>query len=112
MGGNTRVISVDVSPTTTTCQVDDVRGFLQLLVLGTLTSVSGTNTLTCQRNSDPTSGHTQALVVTGASIDSTNRSSAAAVGGQSGVLVFQTASDAPVAGDVITAPQRSSNVET
>ncbi len=104
MGGNTRVINTDVTPTTTTCQVDDVRGFLQLLVNGSLQSVTGTYTLTCQETQIPSNGRTQSLVVTGASIDSTNRSSAAAVGGQSGVLVFQTASGAPVVGDVITAP--------
>lgn len=107
MAGNTRVINTNQSPTTTTCEVDDIRGFQNLLVSGKLTAVSGTNTLSVSEVANGASGRTQTLVVTGVAADSSNVSSALAVGGISGVITYNTVTNAPVVGDFITSPYAS-----
>lgn len=105
MAGNTRVIA-DSSPTTTTCRVDDIRGFTHKLVAGVLTAVSGANQLTVSEIAKDGNGVTQTLTVTGVAADGTNISKCKDVGGISGVLTFATAT-APVAGDILLASNRS-----
>lgn len=97
MGGNTRVTAA-ASPTTTTCTVDDVRGFEKVLVNGVPTAVSGSSPLSVVETG--TTGQT--LSVTGVARDVTNVSSAAVTGGWSGTLTFATAT-APTANDVLVA---------
>lgn len=99
LAGRTRVLG---SVTTTSCQVDDARGFDEKLKAGKLTAVSGTNTLSVKETAVGGSGVNQTLTVTGVAFDGTNVSSAASVGGRSGVITFSTAT-APHAGDVIEA---------
>lgn len=100
LGGNTRV-RVDLgSSTTTTCHVDDIRGFTTVLVNGVPTPISGAHTLSVAEISTSGSGVTQTLVVSAAVADGTNYSTAP--DGISGVLTFATAT-APVHGDAIVA---------
>ena len=102
MGGDTRVINISSGPTTTTCQLDDIRGFQQALLNGTMTAVSSGNTLTAAE----TGTTPQTLTITGVVADPTNVSSAAVTGGISGVITFSTAS-APTVGDRILASTAS-----
>jgi hypothetical protein len=99
LSGNTRVRGDDVAvPTTTTCHVDDIRGFQNVLVNGVLTPVSGSNTLSVVE-----SGTTpQTLTVTAVAADGTNISTLSAWGGISGQLTFNTAT-APTHGDALVA---------
>ena len=103
MGGNSRVVNNNGVPTTTTCDVDDVRGYENILVLGAITAVSGSNTLSVKETANGGGGQTQVLVVTGVSRDTTNKSTAINAGGVSGILTFQTANNAPVVGDSLVA---------
>ncbi len=100
LGGNTRVRTDLGASTTTTCHVDDIRGFATVLVNGVPTSVSGSNTLTVQETAIASGGVTQALTVTGSTADVTNASSVP--DGISGTLTFSTAT-APVNGDSLVA---------
>ena len=96
LGGNTRV-RVDLgTSSTTTCHVDDIRGFQTLLVNGVQTPVSATNSL----NVVESGSVSQTLVVTGVAADGSNAS--VSPGGVSGVLTFSTAT-APVHGDSLVA---------
>jgi hypothetical protein len=104
MGGNTIVTSA-TTPTQTQCSVDDIRGFLQLLVNGKLMPVSSASAQQLQVQEAPmtSGGRTQTLMVTGVEPDGTNVSSNKQAGGISGVLTYTTATNAPVAGDTLTA---------
>jgi len=99
LGGNTRVRTDIAASTTTTCAVDDIRGFQTVLVNGVPTTVSGTNTLTVYETS-VSGGVTQTLVVSGVVASGTNYSSAP--DGISGTLTFAAAT-APVNGDALVA---------
>lgn len=97
LGGNTYVRTALGAGSTTTCYVNDIRGFQKLLNSeGLLVSVSGSATL----NVVETGGVNQTLVVTGVAAEGTNHSTVP--GGISGVLTFQTAT-LPVDGDVLIA---------
>ncbi len=96
MSGNTRVRTDLGAGSTTTCYVDDLRGFSTVLVNGVVTAVSATNPLTVYE-----SGTTaQTLSVTGVTPDVTNTSTAP--GGISGKLTFATATT-PSQGDALVA---------
>lgn len=97
LSGNTRVLA-SPSPTTTTCHVDDIRGFQTNLVNGVPTAVSGTNKLTAVEYSS--TGSVQTLLVSAAAVDGTNVSTAP--DGVSGTLTFDTAT-APTAANAIVA---------
>lgn len=97
LGGSTRVRTDLGSSTTTTCHVDDIRGFTSILVNGVVTGISSSNTLTVQETA-VSSGVTQTLTVTAATADGTNHSSAP--DGISGSITFTTAT-APVNGDAL-----------
>lgn len=97
-GGNTYVRTDLGASTTTTCHVDDVTGFQNVLVNGVVTPVSGSNTLTVQESAAASGGVTQTLTVTGVTADATNHSQSPT--GVSGVLTFSTAT-APVNGDAL-----------
>ena len=99
LGGQTRVRTDLGAGGTTTCHVDDVRGFQNVLVNGVVTAVSGSNTLSVVETS-VSSGVNQTLTVTGVAVDGTNHSEAP--GGISGVLTFNTATT-PVNGDALVA---------
>ena len=99
LGGNTRVRTDLGASSTTTCHVDDIRGFQNVLVNGVLTPVSGSNTLSVMETSIQ-GGVTQALTVTGVAPDGINHSEAP--DGISGVLTFSAAT-APVNGDALVA---------
>jgi hypothetical protein len=99
LGGNTRVRTDIGASTTTTCHVDDVRGFQTVLVNGVPTIVNSGATLTVYETS-VSGGVTQTLTVTGVAVDGTNLSSAP--DGVSGVLTFNAAT-APVNGDALVA---------
>lgn len=100
LGGNTRVRTDLGASTTTTCHVDDIRGFGVVLVEGVPTSVSGANTLTVYETAISSGGVTQTLTVTGSTADAINQSSVP--DGISGVLTFNTATS-PVNGDALVA---------
>ena len=100
MGGNSRVRTDLGAGSTTTCHVDDVRGFQTVIVNGQPVPVSGTNTLTVQETAVGAGGVTQALTVTGYTVDVSNQSSAP--GGQSGTITFSAATT-PVNGDALIA---------
>lgn len=100
LGGNSRVRTDLGAGGTTTCHVDDVRGFQQVLVNGVPTAVSGTATLTVNETAVSSGGVTQALTVTGVSVDSPSSSSVP--GGLSGLITF-TAATTPVNGDALVA---------
>lgn len=109
MAGNSRVISNGSAPATTSCQVDDIRGFQFKLVAGKLTAVSGGNTLTVNEIAKDGSGVTQTLTVTGVVADVSNVSTCAATGGISGVITFSTAT-LPVVGDILIAANKSAMI--
>ncbi|HTI81749.1 MAG TPA: DUF4043 domain-containing protein [Acetobacteraceae bacterium] len=100
MGGNSRVRTDLGASTTTSCHVDDIRGFQQVLVNGVPTPVSGVATLTVFETAIGAGGVGQTLTVTGAAADGTDNSSVP--DGISGVLTFQAAT-APVNGDALIA---------
>lgn len=102
MGGNTIVTST-VSPTTTSCTVDDVRGFQKIMKNGVMENVSNSTGLKLAVL-DLNNGLT--YMVNGVTVDGTNVSSAAAVGGKSGVLNFDS-NTAPAAGHVLKAVNAS-----
>jgi hypothetical protein len=102
LSGNSRV-RVDLgASSTTTCHVDDVRGFQFQMVNGVQTAVSGGNPMTVQENADSSGGVTQTLTVTGVAADGSNMSTLASSGGISGVLTFGVAT-APFHGDQLIA---------
>jgi hypothetical protein len=82
MGGNTVVTTTLGSPATT-ITVDDTRGFQTVVVNGSVTPVSGSNTLPVYVNGD-------LYQLSGFTNDVTNVSSAAITGGTSGTLTFTT----------------------
>ena len=96
LGGNTRV-RVDLgASSTTTCHVDDVTGFTQVLSNGVMVAVSSSTPLVVNE-----SGTTvQALSVTGVSVDATNKSTNPL--GASGVLTFAAATS-PTSQDALVA---------
>jgi len=100
MGGNSRVRTDLGASSTTTCHVDDVRGFQTVLVNGVVTPISGTNPLTVSEIATSGSGVSQTLSVTAFTIDGTNHSSAS--GGVSGTITFAAAT-APVNLDSLVA---------
>jgi hypothetical protein len=103
MGGNSRVINTTTSPSTTQAQLDDVRGFEQILQNGVMTSVGANGaTLAVSEYATVSGGVAQGLVVTAVQRDTINVSSAQAVGGVSGTITFQAATT-PVVGDCIIA---------
>lgn len=100
LGGNSRVRTDLGASATTSCHVDDIRGFQQVLVNGVPNSVSGTATLTVYETAVSSGGVTQTLTVTGVAADGTNHSSVP--DGISGVITFGAAT-APVNGDSLVA---------
>ncbi len=106
--GNTWVTTAGGASTTTSCHVDDIRGFQYVLVNGTPTAISATNPITVQELSTSSSGVTQTLTVTAATPDATNVSTYPGSGGAgttdgiSGTLTFNTAT-APANGDALVA---------
>lgn len=100
LGGNTYVRTDLGAGGTTTCHVDDIRGFQNVLVNGVVTPVSGTNTLTVQETAVVSGGVTQALTVTGVAADTNSNSQCP--GGISGTLTFSAATT-PVNGDQLVA---------
>ena len=95
MGGNSRVRTTLGAPGTA-LNVDDIRGYTQVMVNGVMTAVSGTNTMTV------TVGANQ-YTLTGAAADVSNVSTAP--NGVSGVLTFSgnvTVNDG-TAGNAVTA---------
>ena len=99
LGGNSRVRTDLGAGSTTTCFVDDIRGFQQVLVNGTPTAVSATNPITVQETSI-SGGVTQTLTVTGVAASATNLSTVP--DGISGSFTFVTAT-LPVNGDALIA---------
>jgi hypothetical protein len=81
-GGNTRVRTTLGAPALTLA-VDDVRGFQTSFVNGVQTSVGSGAPLAVTVGSNP-------YTLVGVAVDSTNGSSAATVGGLSGVLTFSS----------------------
>lgn len=76
LGGNSRVRTDLGAGSTTTCHVDDIRGFTSVLVNGVVTPISGANTLTVSEIGVSSAGITQTLTVSAAVADGTNFSSA------------------------------------
>jgi len=106
-GGNTYVRTDLGVSSTTTCHVDDVRGFQNVLVNGVVTPVSAGNPLTVLEQPAVSGGLTQTLNVTSVVADGSSSSiyPGSVLGttdGLSGVLTF-TAAAAPVTGDAIVA---------
>ncbi len=99
LGGNTYVRTDLGASTTTTCHVNDIRGFSTVLVNGVPTPISGTNTISVVETS-VSGGVNQTLTVSAATADATNNSSTP--DGISGTLTFATAT-APVNGDALVA---------
>jgi hypothetical protein len=100
LGGNSFVRTDLGAGSTTTCHINDVRGFQNVVVNGQVTPVSVTNTLTVVETAVGASGVNQTLTVTGVAVDGTNQSSTP--DGASGVLTFTTAT-LPVNGDALVA---------
>jgi hypothetical protein len=100
LGGNSRVRTDLGAGSTTTCHVDDIRGFQTVLVNGVVTPVSNGNPLTVAEVAIASGGVTQTLTVNTATADSV--SSSTAPGGVSGTLTF-TAATLPVNGDALLA---------
>jgi hypothetical protein len=98
LGGNTRVRTDLGAGSTTTCYVDDIRGFTTVLVNGTPTGISSGNPITVVETS-VSSGVNQTLTVTAATATGTNYSTTP--DGISGVLTFSAAT-LPVNGDALT----------
>ena len=106
-GGNTFVRTDLGAGSTTTCHVDDVRGFQFVLVNGVVTAVSGTNTLTVTETAAVSGGVNQTLTVTGVAVDGSSASIypgslAGTTDGLSGTLTFNAAT-LPVSGDALVA---------
>lgn len=108
-GGNTFVRTDLGASTTTTCYVDDIRGFQNVLVNGVVTPISSANPITVYEYADSPSGTglNQVLTVTAATPTATNQSAYPGVivgksDGISGTLTFAT-SGAPVGGDSLIA---------
>ena len=99
LGGNSYVRTDLGAGSTTTCKVDDIRGFQQVFVNGVLTAVNGTNTLSVVESS-VSSGVNQTLTVTAVTPDGTNNSQTP--DGVSGTLTFNAATT-PVNGDSLVA---------
>lgn len=93
LGGNSRVRTDLGASSTTTCHVDDVRGFQTVLVNGVVTPISSSNPLTVAELQTSAGGVAQTLTVTGFTIDSTTSSTCP--DGQSGTITF-TAATSPV----------------
>lgn len=89
LGGNSRVRTDLGASSTTTCHVDDIRGFQTVLVNGVVTGISSTNPLTVTEIANTAGGVSQTLTVTGFTVDSPNNSSIP--DGVSGVLTFNAA---------------------
>lgn len=100
LGGNTSVRTDLGAGGTTTCYVDDITGFQNVLVNGVVTPVSGTNPLSVQETAATSGGVTQVLSVTGVAAEGTNHSQSP--NGVSGVLTFAAATT-PVNGDQLVA---------
>jgi hypothetical protein len=107
-GGNSFVRTDLGESSSTTCHVDDVRGFTQVMVNGQFQPVSMSNPLIVNEISVD-GGVTQTLTVTGVSVDAVTQSlypsdepGVSTSAGQSGVLTFESATD-PVAGDALIA---------
>lgn len=100
LGGNSRVRTDLGASTTTTCHVDDVRGFMYTWVNGVPTPVSPSNTITVQEYGVSAGGVTQTLTISAVTVDGTNLSTSP--DGVSGVITFATAT-APVNGDALVA---------
>lgn len=98
LGGNSRVRGDYGTNNTTHCQVDDIRGFLLVLVNGTPTAISGANPLTVNEIAAVAGGQNQVLSVTGVAADAVNVSSVP--DGISGIITFATATQ-PVSGDAL-----------
>jgi hypothetical protein len=101
LSGNTRVINTTSGPSTTQCQVDDIRGFQEILQNGTQTPVGSGNPILAAEFPTASGGVSNSLIVTAATPDGTNVSTAPR--GISGVLTFTAVGSAPVVGDVIKA---------
>lgn len=106
-GGNTFVRTDLGAGSTTTCHVDDVRGFQFVLVNGVVTAVSGAATLTVSEIATVSGGVNQTLTVTGVAVDGSSASiypgsTPGTTDGLSGTLTF-TAATLPVTGDAIVA---------
>jgi hypothetical protein len=100
LGGNSRVRTDLNAGSTTTCWLDDIRGFTTVLVNGVVTPISSGNPLTVQEVAASNAGVTQTLTVNTATADATNKSTTP--DGISGSLTF-TAATTPVNGDAMTA---------
>lgn len=100
LGANTRVRADLSSSTTTSCHVDDIRGFQYTWVNGVITPVSASNPITVSEVAVSSGGVNQTLSVTAVTVDGTNASSSP--DGISGVLTFATATS-PVNGDALVA---------
>lgn len=100
LSGNTRV-RVDLGAGgTTSCYVDDIRGFQNVLVNGVVTALGGGVTMTVQEIANTAGGVTQTLTVSAATAEVTNHSTTP--GGISGHLTFSAATT-PVGGDQLLA---------
>lgn len=86
LGGNSRVTN-KTTATSTACSVDDIRGFQQVLANGKPVPVDNTNTMIVQEI-DASGAVVRTLTVTQVTVDGSNSSDAAALGGVSGALVF------------------------
>lgn len=100
LGGNSRVRTDIGASSTTTCHVDDIRGFTTVTVNGVVTPISSGNPLTVSEVAISSGGVNQTLTVTAATADGTSVSSAPQ--GVSGVLTFNAATS-PVNGDSLLA---------
>lgn len=102
LGGNTFVRTDLGASTTTTCHVDDIRGFQYVLVNGVPTAVAVTVAplTVVETKGRSAAGVAQTLTVTSVAADVTNLSSSP--GGISGVLTFASATS-PVNGDELVA---------
>ncbi len=100
LGGNSRVRTDLGAGGTTTCYVDDIRGFQYVLSNGVPTAVSVSTPLTVYEYPVGPSGLTQTLTVTGVAAEGTNHSSVP--DGISGVLTFSSATT-PINGDALIA---------
>lgn len=100
LGGNSRVRTDLGAGGTTTCHVDDIRGFTTVLVNGVVTAISSANPITVNEIQISSGGVNQTLTVTAATADVPNHSSTP--DGISGLLTFTTAT-LPVNGDALIA---------
>ena len=100
LGGNSRVRTDLGAGSSTTCWLDDIRGFTTVLVNGVVTPISSGNPLTVQETAVSSGGLTQTLTVNTATPDATNKSTTP--DGISGSLTF-TAATTPINGDAMVA---------